>query len=568
MSRASGVWPSREDYQDAVVDPRSHLRDPRLHTTRVETMRLGVLEVPFPRSGNFGAVYKFQGENETYAVKVFDKAQADRQLRYQLIHDHLTREADSPFLVTIHYDDQGIRVHDSWYPCLLMDWADGILLDLYLEDALRNGSELDNRRLCQVWVDMVLDLKRRRVAHGDLQHGNVLVMPGGTFKLVDYDGMFVPAMRDHGLTAAEIGLPAYQHPKRYRGYFDERLDDFSALVVLLQLAAADAELWQRYHRDDNCLLLAEPDLLRPAESPLSSELMQRSEPVRKLTVILRAASQGGLEAIPPFADVVEDATVKRILTGLAGPHRPPAPTPRPSPPPPPPSPPAPSPPPPAAPPPGEPWPELTPRQTDVLRLFARGRSEPEIADWLAIGKRTVSRHLAEIQRRVGVASPGELVTWARRNGFDRGKVPRAERKSQEPQELTPRQIEILRLMAQGYSDHDLAVALRVQETTVAKHLQRIATVTGSSKRRKMIRWAVDHAIVQPDAPRPQRTGSASSKRSSKGWWGSLMGLGWIVGLILVGIAREYPALGTGILAVLIVLMILRKLFADEKGDSP
>lgn len=47
-----------------------------------------------------------------------------------------------------------------------------------------------------------------------------------------------------------------------------------------------------------------------------------------------------------------------------------------------------------------------------------------------------------------------------------------------------------------------------------------------------------------------------------------MGLGSIAALILAGIAREYPALGAGILAVMVVLMILRKLFADEKGDSP
>ena len=109
--------------------------------------------------------------------------------------------------------------------------------------------------LCQAWVDLVLGLVQRRIGHGDLQHGNILVTSGGGLKLVDYDGMFVPAIRQAGLTASEIGMAAYQHPKRYRGYFDERLDSFAALVILLSLACLDAKRWQRYHTDDDSLII-------------------------------------------------------------------------------------------------------------------------------------------------------------------------------------------------------------------------------------------------------------------------------------------------------------------------
>src|SRR4051812_24912739 len=88
-SEPGKVWPARDDYQNAVLRPERNLKDRRLHSTQVETKRLGVLEIPFPRSGNFGAVYKFSNKSHTYAVKVFDKAQPDRQQRYQLIHQHL-----------------------------------------------------------------------------------------------------------------------------------------------------------------------------------------------------------------------------------------------------------------------------------------------------------------------------------------------------------------------------------------------------------------------------------------------------------------------------------------------
>ena len=60
---------------------------------------------------------------------------------------------------------------------------------------------------------------RREVAHGDLQHGNVLLVPGASanslaVKLIDYDGMCVPALA--GSKSGEVGHPAYQHPQRLR----------------------------------------------------------------------------------------------------------------------------------------------------------------------------------------------------------------------------------------------------------------------------------------------------------------------------------------------------------------
>ena len=83
------------------------------------------------------------------------------------------------------------------------------------------------------------------MAHGDLQHGNILVQAGGQLKVVDYDGMFVPGMSRLGMEAAESGLPAYQHPSRARpDYFDARLDDFAALVLLLTLASMTLDRWR------------------------------------------------------------------------------------------------------------------------------------------------------------------------------------------------------------------------------------------------------------------------------------------------------------------------------------
>src|SRR5207244_2914031 len=99
--------------------------------------------------------------------------------------------------------------------------------------------------------------------------------------------------RSHGLSAGELGLPAYQHPKRHRDYFDQRLDHFAGLVILLSLASVNADLWRRYHTDDNCLLVNGRDLRDPDQSALFAELAQSPfAPIRKLSLMVKAAAQG------------------------------------------------------------------------------------------------------------------------------------------------------------------------------------------------------------------------------------------------------------------------------------
>ena len=147
-------------------------------------------------------------------------------------------------LVSFSYDPNGIRIRSAWYPTLVMDWAEGDTLRIYLRNVFEQGGQASNGRWCLAWAQVMRELTERRMAHGDLQHGNILVMPDGSMKLVDYDGMFVPVMRQAGMTAIEFGMAAYQHPKRYRGYFDERLDDFGGCTHAIFRALAPSYLSQ------------------------------------------------------------------------------------------------------------------------------------------------------------------------------------------------------------------------------------------------------------------------------------------------------------------------------------
>ena len=61
--------------------------------------------------------------------------------------------------------------------------------------------------------------------------------------------------------------------------------------------------------------------------------------------------------------------------------------------------------------------ELTRREREVLRLLTLRLTDPEIADHLAIGTRTVESHVARILRKLGAANRREAVRIAARLGI-------------------------------------------------------------------------------------------------------------------------------------------------------
>jgi DNA-binding NarL/FixJ family response regulator len=60
---------------------------------------------------------------------------------------------------------------------------------------------------------------------------------------------------------------------------------------------------------------------------------------------------------------------------------------------------------------------LTPREAEVLRLLARGRSNKEIARRLVLGPRTVSNHLEHVCTRLRVSSRAAATLYASQHGL-------------------------------------------------------------------------------------------------------------------------------------------------------
>ena len=61
--------------------------------------------------------------------------------------------------------------------------------------------------------------------------------------------------------------------------------------------------------------------------------------------------------------------------------------------------------------------ELTPRQREVLQLFAEGHSAKKVAKTLGISTRTAENHKARIMRSLGFTSMSDLIQYAIRHGM-------------------------------------------------------------------------------------------------------------------------------------------------------
>jgi serine/threonine protein kinase len=194
------------------------------------------------------------------------------------------------------------------YPVVLMDWVEGQTLFQWLRSRCRAGSVAPLASAAQQWHSLIGELTAAQVAHGDLQHANILVTPSERFKLVDYDGMCVPALV--GQRNLEVGTPPYQHPHRSADTpLALHLDNFSALelyVVLRALAAAPT-LWTKYVEkwDYDKLLFRADDFRAPDRSSLRRDLFNSPDrQVRDLTACLFASARDAIDRVPHLNDLV------------------------------------------------------------------------------------------------------------------------------------------------------------------------------------------------------------------------------------------------------------------------
>jgi hypothetical protein len=267
------------------------------------------LGIPLVTSGQFAYVFKLKaangsapaapdGSTPAVAVRCFRGYLGDREERYKAIDAHLSVH-HIPALPRFKYFPYGILVAGRRFPTLIMQWVEGPTLDVYLEEVIDRPDVL--RHLADEWLKLMFRLHEAGIAHGDLQHGNIIV-ERGQLRLVDLDGMFVPALS--GLPASEVGHQHFQHPARDAQLFDATIDNFSALVIYLSLIslAERPELWDEYH-DEN-LIFTKADFLDPDSSTLFSKIKSIGTEHRQLAETLEAAARLSPAETPCLVDLV------------------------------------------------------------------------------------------------------------------------------------------------------------------------------------------------------------------------------------------------------------------------
>ncbi len=258
---------------------------------------------PVMTSGNFAVVFKMKDEQtgKLHAVKCFLKEQEGRAEAYRQIAEEL-EYVSSTFLTPIKYLDKELFVdsansEDSEFPVLLMDWVEGQTLDKYIREHIDDQYELS--LLAYQFSRLAMWLMPQPFAHGDLKPDNILVKEDGTLVLVDYDGMYVPAMK--GQKARELGSPDFRHPSRTEEVFDDHIDDFSLASILLSLKAIALQpsLLEEYGASDR-LLFSEKDYRNLSDSSALGALqplMQDAELASLYSLYILALSQNNLSQV-------------------------------------------------------------------------------------------------------------------------------------------------------------------------------------------------------------------------------------------------------------------------------
>ena len=117
----------------------------------------------------------------------------------------------------------------------------------------------------------------------------------------------------------------------------------------------------------------------------------------------------------------------------------------------------------------------------------------------ALGYLTKDATRAEIGRAVLAAAAGQAVLdpAVQQRLLSAAVRAPASQPDHDPDELTPRESDVLRLIAQGKSNREIARALYVSEATVKTHVNRIFAKTGSRDRTQAIRYAYTHGYADP-----------------------------------------------------------------------
>ena len=287
-------YPLISEYLAAIRDAHDNL-DKLSHLVPV----LDNYGEPYRSSGAFAVVFKMKDEQtgKCYALKCFTEEQEGRAEAYRQIAEELEFVA-SPYITSVKYLEKELFVdsncEDDEFPVLLMDWIEGETMETFIAAHYMDNHAMS--MLCYRFCKMAVWLRSQPFAHGDIKPDNIMVRSDGTLTLVDYDGMFVPAMK--GQKSPTIGTKDFSHPLRTINDFDETIDDFALASIALSLKAIslNPSLLDEYGASDRLLFSAADylDLSKSKTMTALQGLLADEETKTLLSMFLLASAKKNL----------------------------------------------------------------------------------------------------------------------------------------------------------------------------------------------------------------------------------------------------------------------------------
>lgn len=253
------TYPSAEDYIRAVQNPDVAFSAPRLQAAQFA--KDPIFDIPMPAAGNAAVVFRAEVDGGDRALRFYTRDEdPDTRKRYSMLGRALTETRLGPHVATAAWIDQAITVRQQRWPMVEMQWVDGRTLDAYVSYLAGDGHTDALGVLARNWRSLIGTLQSASFAHGDLQHGNVLIDTQSKFRLVDFDGSWIEPF-DGMEPPSETGHPNYQRTGRPWGRW---MDTFPGLVVYTALLglSRNPDRWSTDLTEDK-ILFAQEDFAAP-----------------------------------------------------------------------------------------------------------------------------------------------------------------------------------------------------------------------------------------------------------------------------------------------------------------
>lgn len=267
--------------------------------------------------GGNAVVFRIINGQAEWAVKCLTDINKDRVHRIQVISDFLEQKS-LPFVVLPKFVKAGFSLSSGSVPIIQMEWVSGSTL----ADFVRyNATDTESIRKIQRHLMHITEtFHSMGVAHGDLQAENIMIDTTGHIKLVDFDGMYLPALAN--FPSQEQGQPNFVHPHRLQNpIYNGNIDNFPAWVIFLSLEIISHDPGLLNECGDEGLLFMMKDFADPGSSMMFNRLEAHTEAhdLAKLAALkLRFWARGNFDDVPPLTSENAAAFTKTEVFSAKG----------------------------------------------------------------------------------------------------------------------------------------------------------------------------------------------------------------------------------------------------------